>query len=230
MDILEYIQAFNIVSVILRLFLATLLGGLIGLERASKGETAGVRTFALVCTGSALAAIANLYLFEATGNTDTARLPAGVLSGIGFLGVGTIIITGRNYVKGLTTAATLWTTAALGITLGTGYVIGSLLGFFVIIFIVIALSHVSSRLEGKSQYINLYLEVTGKEGIRELLDFLHSGEYEIVTMEKQKKATIEKGDAAVMITVDLKKRTKHMDILAALSNLESVHYVEEIKR
>ena len=77
-EIIDYLQEFNIVSVILRMLLATFLGALIGLERASKGQTAGVRTFALVCLGSVLATVANLYLFEVTENTDTARIPAAV--------------------------------------------------------------------------------------------------------------------------------------------------------
>lgn len=119
-QIINYLESFNQVSIIIRLVLATLFGGIIGIEREAKRHSAGFRTFTLVCLGSALATIVNLYLWDITGNTDTARISAAVVSGVGFLGVGTIIVTSRNQVRGLTTAATLWATAALGIALGAG--------------------------------------------------------------------------------------------------------------
>lgn len=115
MSLLNYIQQFNSVSIILRLVLATFLGALIGLERGSHGQPAGLRTFAIVCLGSCLAMITDEYLVTTYHTGDPARLAAQVISGIGFLGVGTIIVTGKNYVKGLTTAASLWTTATLDI-------------------------------------------------------------------------------------------------------------------
>lgn len=230
MAIIEYLQQFNTAGVTFRICLAAFFGALIGLERASKGETAGVRTFALVCTGSALATIANLYLFEHTGNTDTARIPAAVLNGIGFLGVGTIVVTGRSYVRGLTTAATLWAASALGITIGSGYIAGSIVGFLVIVFIVVALSRMSKNQEEKSAFINIYMELDHEGGIQKVFDFIHSNEFDIVTIEKKKKATLQEKDTAVVISLDMKKRQKHSEILAQLSGLDEVHYAEEIKR
>ena len=230
MDIIDYLQEFNMVSVILRMLIATFLGALIGLERASKGQTAGVRTFALVCLGSAMATVANLYLFEVTGNTDTARIPAAVLNGIGFLGVGTIVVTGRNYVRGLTTAATLWATAALGVTIGSGYIIGSVTGFAVIIFIVIALSRASRHQEEKSSYITIYVEVDKDGGIQKLFDHFHEKEYDVVTLEKQKKATLKENDAGLLVSLDMKKHVKHESVIAEISSMDYVDYIEEIKR
>ena len=92
-QIIKYLESFNQVSIIIRLVLATLFGGIIGIEREAKRHSAGFRTFTLVCLGSALATIVNLYLWDITGNTDTARISAAVVSGVGFLGVGTIIVT-----------------------------------------------------------------------------------------------------------------------------------------
>ena len=106
---LQYLEQFNLLSVFVRLALSTVLGGLIGLERGSHGQPAGLRTFALVCLGATIAMITDEYLVVTYGTGDPARLAAQVISGIGFLGVGTIIVTGKNYVKGLTTAASLWT-------------------------------------------------------------------------------------------------------------------------
>ena len=131
----EYFAGFTTGAIALRLLFAAVLGCIIGLERATKHHPAGMRTFALVCLGAAASAIVNIYLGTAfgTGRTDLSRIPAGVVSGIGFLGVGTIIITGKNQVRGLTTAAGLWTTATLGIMLGSGMLQISLI-LFVLIF------------------------------------------------------------------------------------------------
>ena len=103
----NYFAEFTNGAIALRLLLAAVLGCVIGLERATKHHPAGMRTFALVCLGAAASAVVNIYLGTAlgVGRTDMGRIPAGVVSGIGFLGVGTIIITGTNQVRGLTTAA-----------------------------------------------------------------------------------------------------------------------------
>ena len=105
----NYFAEFTNGAIALRLLLAAVLGCVIGLERATKHHPAGMRTFALVCLGAAASAVVNIYLGTAlgVGSTDMGRIPAGVVSGIGFLGVGTIIITGKNQVRGLTTAAGL---------------------------------------------------------------------------------------------------------------------------
>ena len=88
MEIVQYLENFNLISIILRMTLATLFGGLIGLDRAAHGQSAGIRTFALVCLGSSMVMITNEYLFTVYGNGDPARLAAQVISGIGFLGAG----------------------------------------------------------------------------------------------------------------------------------------------
>lgn len=111
-------------SVILfRLLLAALLGGLIGLEREAAGRAAGLRTHTLVSVGSALIMMTSIYLFEAyrgAASADPARLAAQVVSGIGFLGAGTIIRSGLN-ITGLTTAASLWVVSAVGLSVGCGF-------------------------------------------------------------------------------------------------------------
>ena len=103
----EFYAEFTPVTIAVRLIFATVLGGVIGLERATRHHTAGIRTFALVCLGSAISSVVNIYMVNISGNAsgDISRIPAQVVSGIGFLGVGTIIITGKNQVKGLTTAS-----------------------------------------------------------------------------------------------------------------------------
>ena len=100
-------------TVLLRIALSALCGGMVGLERGRKGRPAGFRTHILVCLGAALAMMTNQYIAESFSTGDPARLGAQVISGIGFLGAGTIIVTGQRQVKGLTTAAGLWASACV---------------------------------------------------------------------------------------------------------------------
>ena len=120
--VIDYLQGMNDGAVAIRLVLATLCGSLIGWERVLRRHSAGIRTFALVSLGSAVATVLNLYLAILPNmEADVSRIPAGVVSGIGFLGAGTIILTGRNQIKGLTTAASLWVASCMGMAFGAGY-------------------------------------------------------------------------------------------------------------
>jgi len=106
------------VTIVLRLLLATALGAIIGLQRERAKKPAGLRTHILICLGAALFTAASIYGFGAA--SEPARVAAGVLVGIGFLGAGAIIRTGEGIVAGLTTAATIWAVAAIGLAVGSG--------------------------------------------------------------------------------------------------------------
>ena len=105
------LQGINYFSITVRILLSVIIGGALGFEREQKRHPAGFRTYILVCLGAALVMMTNQYVFETFHTGDVSRLGAQVISGIGFLGAGTIIITGRNQVRGLTTAAGLWASA-----------------------------------------------------------------------------------------------------------------------
>ena len=112
----------NIVNAILRMLLSLLLGAIVGIERMIKGQTAGMRTFALIAMGSTLAMLLSIYLpqeFNGLKNGDPGRIAAQVVSGVGFLGAGAIIQM-KGSVRGLTTAAGIWVTAAIGMVVATG--------------------------------------------------------------------------------------------------------------
>jgi putative Mg2+ transporter-C (MgtC) family protein len=113
-------------EVLLRLFVAAVLGGLIGLERELRERQAGLRTHLLVCVGSALFTLVSAYGFSDWGvRVDPTRIAAQIVTGIGFLGAGAIIRQGLS-VRGLTTAATLWLVAAIGMAVGAGYWVGAI--------------------------------------------------------------------------------------------------------
>lgn len=111
------------VEMLLRLLLAAALGAVIGYQRERAGKPAGLRTHVLICVGAALFTIASLYGFGA--GADTARVAAGIVAGIGFLGAGAIMRTGEGIVAGLTTAATIWVVAAIGLAVGAGLYLAS---------------------------------------------------------------------------------------------------------
>ena len=122
LTIFDGLRGLSFGSVLLRILLATVLGTLIGLERSSRNRPAGFRTHILVCMGSSLAALTGLYLYlELKLPSDISRISAQVITGLGFIGAGTIIITKNLSIKGLTTAAGLWTTGIIGLAAGSGY-------------------------------------------------------------------------------------------------------------
>ena len=110
--IIEYLSELNLVTTVIRLVLAMIVGGVVGIERGKQGRAAGMRTHILVCVGSALTVMIGIYMYNLGMSTDPMRISAQVISGIGFLGVGTILLKGRFQITGLTTAAGLWAKAA----------------------------------------------------------------------------------------------------------------------
>jgi len=220
--IVNYIEDFNTVSIVLRLVLATIFGGIIGIEREARRHSAGFRTFTLVCIGSALCTIVNIYLFNITGNTDVARLPAGVVNGIGFLGAGSIVVTGIKNVRGLTTAAGLWATAAIGIALGSGMILVSTLAFVLIMSTI-------SIMRRLSDYV-VYIEFLAEDDFDRFLQFIKDNNIRIVTIERRKELISKKCDVGITAELDLRKRRSHAEILRELANIEGLHYCEEVGR
>ena len=131
-DLFDYLRQFNLLSVVVRLLAAMLFGGMLGIDRAKKGRAAGFRTYMFVCLGAALAMLLSQYehamlagrwaekALDVGIRTDVSRFGAQVINGIGFLGAGTILVTDRQEVKGLTTAAGLWASACMGLAIGAG--------------------------------------------------------------------------------------------------------------
>ena len=165
--ILEFLESSNDWAVAIRLILATLFGCLVGWERVVKRHSAGIKTFALVSLGSAVSTALNIYLAMIPGlSADTSRIPAGVVSGIGFLGAGTILVTGRKQIKGLTTAASLWVTACMGMAIGGGYLVVGTVCFVLIMIANVILMQLSKVVEEYSKYLSLYIEVNKNAGVK----------------------------------------------------------------
>jgi len=147
-------------QVFIKLLAAMLLGGIVGFERAESHQAAGLRTHILVCVGSAAVMIAGSYAVDQLGaTTDITRMGAQVISGIGFLGAGTIITTSGDKIKGLTTAAGLWVTACMGILAGLGAYWAAFMTVMIVIIAVFALRPFAKKMENKRRYVILRLEL-----------------------------------------------------------------------
>ncbi len=221
------IKDFNAVSIFLRLFFAVVFGGTIGFERRLRKRSAGLRTFALVCAGAALAMITNEYLYLRYNMTvDPGRMSAQVISGVGFLGAGTIILNGEK-VKGLTTAASLWATAAVGIAVGSGFFLGAFFGFFVIFTSTTFMHKLEEKADKNNRFIEVYIEIKKDSGMAELINYISENDFALYSLEKRKKK--DDDNLYFNIEINLKKQIEHGEIIAGINLLESVIYAEEIK-
>ena len=167
---MDILTKFNFYSVLLRLLLAVVLGGIIGIERGRHGRAAGLRTHILVCLGAALTSLIGLFASNVLGSGgDVLRVSAQVVSGIGFLGVGMILVRNQTVITGLTTAAGLWTTAVIGIAIGFGFYSASLIATFVCVIVTSLLGLFESK--GKT-VTNLYLEISSIKDTRKVVSNL----------------------------------------------------------
>ena len=163
----------NFWHVLLRVVLALIMGGIIGMERGKQGRAAGMRTHILVCLGAALAAMTGEFAYTAIGYSgDPLRVAAQVVSGIGFLGVGTILIKGRFQITGLTTAAGIWCAATIGIALGIGYYEGALVTFLGSVIAVTVMHRFEYRVARRHSRFGMYIEIVSAEKVRTVIDYL----------------------------------------------------------
>ena len=173
--VITFLRELNIITVLIRLVLAMLLGGTIGLERGKQGRAAGMRTHTLVCLGATLATMIGFYASSILElSNDPLRIAAQIVSGIGFLGVGTILIKGRFQITGLTTAAGLWCAAAIGIALGAGFYEGAIIAFVCAVLTVTVIHRVESHLNKKYSRFGIYIEINSDKAVRETVDYLAS--------------------------------------------------------
>lgn len=224
----EVLKELNALSVSVRLILSLLCGGILGVERGRKKRPAGFRTYMLVCMGSALVMITNQYIVEVYGGTDPARMGAQVVSGIGFLGAGTIVVTGRNRVKGLTTAAGLWAAACVGLSLGIGFYTGAIVGCVLIFVVMVLLQRLDDWVMSSTKVINLYVEFDCMTDVGAFLRFAKEQGVCISDLEMTRANGMGDNGTAILCTLRLPKKKPHTEILQMLSAAEQVRYVEEL--
>ncbi len=169
----DFMREVNIITVIARLVLAMVMGGVIGIERGKQGRAAGMRTHILVCLGAALTALIGFYASDVLGmSNDPLRVAAQVISGIGFLGVGTILLKGRFQIVGLTTAAGLWCATAIGVALGAGFYEGAVITFSCAVLTVTIVHKLEYTINKKYSRFGIYIEINNDKSVRRILDFI----------------------------------------------------------
>ncbi len=193
-------------SVALRMTLAVICGGIIGIEREYKRRPAGFRTHILICLGAAMTTLTSQYLYLVLGQyTDMARLGAQVVAGIGFIGAGTIIVTRRQRVKGLTTAAGLWAAAIIGLTLGGGFYEGGLFATALILVAELFFSRVEYRMLQNAPEVNLYVEYSDNRTMDVLLQEFREHGLKILNMGIIHSSASERHNACAIFTLRLHK-------------------------
>lgn len=212
----------------LRILMAIVLGGMIGMERGLKNRPAGLRTYMLVCLGACIVMLTNQYVYEAFGVGDPVRMGAQVVSGIGFLGAGTIIVTARNQIKGLTTAAGLWASACVGLALGIGLYAVSIMGSVAIFVILTLLHELDFRMRRRTKQVEVYVELKHNVAVGQFLDFVRDRHYEPSNLQILLENTSDNGILAFSVTLKGQKNCNHDDIVTTVKTMPGIGYVEEL--
>ena len=215
-------------EVILRILLAILLVGMIGMERGLKNRPAGLRTYMLVCLGACIVMLTNQYVYQAFTVGDPVRMGAQVVSGIGFLGAGTIVVTARNQIKGLTTAAGLWASACVGLALGIGLYSVSIMGSVGIFVILTLLHELDFRMRRSTKLVEVYVELKRNVAVGQFLDFVREQHYEPSNLQMLLENTTDTGILAFSVTLKGQKNCNHDNIVATVKTMPGIGYVEEL--
>ncbi|MCI8646880.1 MAG: MgtC/SapB family protein [Firmicutes bacterium] len=218
----------NLFSTALRLILAVIFGGIIGLERGANRHPAGFRTHILVCVGAALAMLTNDYICQIYGSGDPARLGAQVITGVGFLGVGTILVTGRHKIKGLTTAAGLWASACLGLALGIGFYSGAVIAAALIFTSLALLPKVETYFYKRSKVIDLYIEIDSLDHFRAFTKYIRTLDTAFYNTHLSQSRPLTAGGIAFHLSMILPKNMTHSQAVDSFGQLEGVYLIEEI--
>ena len=215
-------------AVVLRIVAAVIVGGLIGLERGLKNRPAGLRTYMVVCLGACLIMMTNQYVCQTFGTGDPVRMGAQVVSGIGFLGAGTIIVTRRNQIKGLTTAAGLWAAAGVGLALGIGFYEAAIVGGFAVFGVMTLLQKMDNSMHRKTKILEVYYELDKSCTLGEFLRVVREKDIEIRDTQRETETENEDAARAYISTLRLKKRQNHKEILEILRDIPGLAYMEEL--
>lgn len=243
-SVLSYLRELNIVTMMLRILLAVLCGGLIGLERERKNRPAGFRTYMLTALGATLTVLLSLQLdqmlhgpwrevAESIGATqDVSRFGAEAAKGIGFLGAGTIIITARQQVKGLTTAAGLWAAAIIGLVCGAGYAECAIFATVVVLLVEAVLVRLEFRLTSKSTDLTLYIEYAHAVCMESVLALLRERSIRIDNLEISRISDSDAPDAphhyCALIPIHSRTPLQPGDLRGDLTALPDMLAVEEM--
>ncbi len=217
----------TLLAVAIRVLVSVILGGIIGLERGLKNRAAGFRTYMLVCMGACIVMVTNQYIFQVYGTGDPVRMGAQVISGIGFLGAGTIIVTARSQIKGLTTAAGLWASACIGLAIGVGFYEVALLGGLCVFLVLTVLHSWELYMRRNVKLCTVFVELNPGCTMRQLLQEMQEEQIRLSNVQMEMQDTDAISFIATLKGRD-KTKMKRTALLDALGKLSAVAYFEEL--
>lgn len=227
-ELIAIAKGWSIWAMIIRMVSAFLIGTVIGVERGIKRRGAGVKTHVLVCLGSALVMMTGQYIYlNFEGNMDISRIGAQVISGVGFLGVGTIIVTGKNQVRGLTTAAGLWACACLGLAVGIGFVEGAFITLILVMITLRLLMKVDIWTHLNARIFDLYLEFPSNMSVTEFRAELKNMDVNLCNFIISKNKANGEGLSAIAC-IEARNRKNRLEILEAIRQMDCVEFFEEL--
>ena len=224
----------TVVDIVLRLLGAVIVGFAVGAQRARTSHPAGIRTHILVALGSCVVMVTSCIMYEQTiavfGTTpsDPARLGAQVINGIGFLGAGTILVTGRQQVKGLTTAAGLWASACTGLAVGAGFYECVLIAFAMIFLSIRLFPIVDAYIQENARDINLYLEFNSMDDISTIINQLKAQNVQIYDIDIERNRSGEQLHPSSIFSIRLNEKIPHTQLLSELAGLDCLCVIEEL--
>ena len=220
------IRELTLASILVRILVSIFLGGIIGLERGMKNRPAGLRTYMLVCLGSCVVMLINQYTAQVFGTGDPVRLGAQVISGIGFLGAGTIVVTSHNQIKGLTTAAGLWASACIGLAIGIGLYEVALIAGLCVFLVLTVLHECDYMLRSRTRMVDVYIELDQSVSMGKFIRSLRERGLEVSNIQREHDSSYSSDVLSFTVTVKGQKKTHQADLGRFLRKQEGVKYLE----
>ena len=220
------IRELTLGAIAIRIVVAIVLGGIIGLERGLKNRPAGLRTYMLVSLGACVVMLINQYTTQVFGTGDPVRLGAQVISGIGFLGAGTIVVTSHNQIKGLTTAAGLWASACIGLAVGIGLYEVALIAGLGVFLVLTVLHECDYYMRSRTRMVDVYIELDQSVSLGKFIRGLRDRELEVSNILREHDTTYESEVLSFTATVKGQKKTNQADLVRLLKKQEGVKYLE----
>ena len=219
---------FDLLGITIRLLFALIVGLVIGIDREMKRRVAGIKTHILVCLGAAMVMITSQYMMLHFGEiADPARMGAQVVSGVGFLGVGTIIVTGRNQVRGLTTAASIWVCACVGLAAGIGFIEGVILVLLFLVFTLKIIGKLDRVVQKRAREFDFYIEFKDNKGLTTFVDQMRESGYKIVRLQIGK-CDNDEGSPNALVSIRVKGKENFSDFFNELRRQKYIKFVEEL--
>ena len=225
---MAYLRDINLLSVVIRMLLAVICGGVVGFEREKDGKDAGTRTHMMICVGSAMVtATSQYFLLVLHQYTDVARLGAQVIAGLGFIGAGTIVVTQYRRVRGLTTAAGLWVVGIVGLCCGAGFFEGAILATLLLLFASEVIAKLEKQRFTKTTNADLYIEYGTAENLKSVMIYLRDVDVRVEGFELNRTAADGKGTSGIF-HVKLHRKITAKDIIADLKGYGCVLDIYEL--